>query len=535
MLTSMASKTSTIRAQLPVRGKGNTKCHIHKDNDVLLLCQDCKVLICLTCSLSTHKAHNGSFVELSETKYQNQNIILDFINETDKVNIPKLNHEITTSRTKITSCKPLYDKLRKDILDHSNQCKEELDLITAEYLSLCDMMEVAATDRFQTHISEMKGRRERLRELSSEYRQTIQTGTAILMYDSVSEILELDTDIPPAPTIDLAGFTPSKNRQSHIKQAMGNISIPTDRTESSSSPVVRPKQSAGQTSEVGYNLHPTVMSQFSYPDGVTSVCPTSDGYAWLCDCKNGSVKLITYKGQVLQKNKHIENIRDISLDPTTGRLWFCCREGKIVCEVSTSSTPVTRFTTEYRPYSLCVTREGRVVVGTGSREQGYKVVMYTTDGRMLHTAILKSSGIGFVQSITQCGVTGNIAVISSNYISGDYANPHNYIRHVIVYNQTLQDLVIYRGEDIPQTRWSYLRRFITPDKFDPDRVVYDSRGNLVIADRSTNTIELISGSGKYIETLHTNKSGHQTIGVQTDDVLWATGDWGFKLLKYYND
>lgn len=537
----MASKTSTIRAQLPVRGKGNTKCHIHKDNDVLLLCQDCKVLICLTCSLSTHKAHNGSFVELSEMEQKYQNIILDFVNNTDRVYIPKLNQEITTSLAKLASCKPLSDIIRENILDHSNQCKEELDLMTAGYLSLCDKMEVAATDSIQTHITNMEGRLAMLRNLSSECKQILQTGTDVLVYDSVSEIQELDTDIPPTPNINLVEFTPGKDRHGFLKKALGNINSPTDRTGSSTGShsyqkrVATPKQSSGQMSKFRYNLRPIVMSQFSYSDGVTSICPTSDGQAWLCDYGSDTVKLVNIEGKVLQTIQHSSNIRHISLDPTTGRLWFCCRKERIVFEVSTSSIPVTRFTTEDDPYSLCVTREGRVVVGTGSRKQGFRLIMYTADGRVLHTASVERSGAGFIQCITHCSVIGNIAVASCKHISGDYHSPKNYRRHVIVYNQTLQYLVNYRGEDIPRIRWSSFRRFITPDKFDPDTVVYDSRGNLVIADRSTNTIQLISGAGRYIGACHTYKGGHQAVSVQKDDVVWATCDRGFKLLMYYSD
>ncbi|XP_033760838.1 uncharacterized protein LOC117342728 [Pecten maximus] len=399
-------------------------------------------------------------------------------------------------------------------------------------------MEVAAMDLIQTHITDLESRLKTLRELSSEYKQTLHTGTSVLVYDSVSEIREMDPDIPPTPNIDMAEFTPGMDRLSHLKQAIGNLKLTTDHLQVGSAtsghsdqrPVVRPNQSTevGQasTGEVRYKLRdrPTVMSQFPYPGKyITSICPTSDGRAWLCNCNSKAVNLINNQGQVIQAIRHSGNIWDISLDPTTGRLWFCCY-GNTICEESTPSTPVSRFTTEDVPFSLCVTREGRVVVGTWDYRKVYKVWVYTVDGQVLHTAIVE----GVVLSITQCGVTGNIAVVVD-------------CKRIIVYNSTLQLLVHYQGEGSQaQGEGIQVQVSVTPDKFGPGTVVYDSKGNIVIADQIRKTIELISGAGKYIKTLHTNKGYQGVVGIQKGDVLWSnlvldTGGYGLKLLKYYRD
>ncbi|XP_021379560.1 uncharacterized protein LOC110467021 [Mizuhopecten yessoensis] len=551
----MATKHSSPSPQVPVRIKGHTKCLYHKDNEVVLLCQDCGLLICTTCSITTHKTHIDSFCEISKITNEQKNTLLDFMNETENIEIPKLKNEIQSARNEISTSESNYKKLSVNIKKQRDQCKLDLDKITEDHLAICNKMEKGTTDLLRIHITNLEDRLDTLVKLSSECKQTLQTGTAVLVYDSVSEIQDMDLDIPQAPYIDMTEFTPDNNRQRHLEQAMGKMKTPTDHFKAGSAPsghseqgpVVRPKLSksteTGQasTGAVLYTLcdSPTVISQFSYPGGISSICPTSNGRAWLCHYKTNTVKLINNKGnffsnkpKVIQKIQHNSNITDISLDPTTGRLWFCCKAERSICEVSTSSTPVTRFTTEGDPNSLCVTREGRVVVGTGGR-QGYKVVMYTADGQVLHTATVEGSGTGSVLSIAQCGVTGNIAIVSSKLISGDSSDPNNYRRHITVYNPTLQFLVHYRGEGIQA------REAITPDKFDPVTVVYDSKGNIVIADYRRNTIELISGAGKYIKTLHTNK-GQGQVGIQKDDVLWScleldTGEWGLKLLKYYSD
>ncbi|XP_033751299.1 uncharacterized protein DDB_G0279899-like [Pecten maximus] len=283
-------------AQLPIRSKGNSKCSIHKEKDVVFVCQECENLICTTCCLSeNHKNHIDSLRELSEIKTEKTNTIVDFVNDTEKVNIPKLNQEIISSRTKMSTYKTHYENLRKNIIENNIQCKLELDKLTEDYISLCHTMEAATTDIIQTHITDLERRLDTLRNLLSEYKQTLQIGTAVLVYDSVSEIQEMDSTIPPTPDIDMAEFTPGKDRQSLLKQAVGNIIIPDE--------LLR------------YTIpdSPTVMSEFTYPDDITSICLTSDGRAWLCDCSNDTVNLINTKGQVIQTIQHNSDIQDISL------------------------------------------------------------------------------------------------------------------------------------------------------------------------------------------------------------------------------
>ncbi|XP_033754864.1 uncharacterized protein LOC117337845 [Pecten maximus] len=432
---------SIIKAQDAIRPKGHPKCQIHKQNDVVISCQECRMLICITCSISTHKQHIDSFQELNKIETEQNQILQDFLNETDNVKIPKLNQEIVSSRTKMSSCKPMYDKLRKDIIDNKNQCKNQLDKLADDYISICDKMEVAAMDLIQTHITDLERRLDTLKKLSPDYKQALQTGTGVLVYDSVSEIREMDTDIPPTPDIQTE-FTPGMDRQGHLKQALGNMKLPTDHLQagattsdhSAQSPVVQPKLSteAGQASTraVRFKLcdRPTVMSQLSYRDLITSLCPTSDGGAWLSVYNSDTVKFINNKGQVKQTIQYKGDIWDISVDPTTGHLWFCCRNKRTICEVTSSFTQVTRFTVDGYPNSLCVTREGRVVVGT----QSNKVLMYTLDGQVLHRAIVEKSVTGVVQSITHCGNTGNIAIVSGQLIRWDASDPYSFRRHIIV-------------------------------------------------------------------------------------------------------
>ncbi|XP_060068624.1 uncharacterized protein LOC132548760 isoform X2 [Ylistrum balloti] len=546
----MASKygRSILRQQYPIRTKGNSRCPSHSDNDVILQCQDCNILICVTCSITSHKTHIDSFRELSKIHNEQKSNLQAFVNQTDNEEIPKLKEEIMSSQRKLSTFEQKYKTISESIFKQRDRCKLEIDKITEEYIAICENMEKATSYLLQTHVSNLEEKLEALEKISSECKQTLQTGTAVHVYDSVSEVHEMDLDFPPTPNIDMAEFTLNKDLQSLLKQAMGDMKISPNLVKSGSRNSAQGLVTGPKFSNIGVSGRSsgtvlyrflessTVITQLLYQHGITSICPTPDGRAWLCNMHTNTVKLIsnksrplTKKAKVLQEIQHKSDLTDISLDPTTGRLWFCCGDERTIYEVS-SSKPVSKYTIEEFPASLCTTKEGQVVVGTWGT-QGYNVLMYTADGRVLHTTTVESSGTGVVQSITQCPVTGNIAVVSSKLFRGDGSDPDNFRRHVIVYNSTLQPLVHYRGEGI---------QAVTPDKFDPFTVTYDSKGNIVVGDITRNTIELISGLGEYIKTLHTNKRDQGPVGIQNNDVLWShlmfdSGKWGLKLLKYYND
>lgn len=497
------------------------------------------MLICTTCSITIHKSHIDTFVELSRIKVQHTAFLQDFVNETDNVNIPKLNQLIISEQNELSQCKPKYGKLREKIKEENEECKLQLDRIAEEHLALCDRMEIASTQLIQTRITDMEERMETLKKLSSESKQTLQAGSAVLVYDSVSEIQEMELDIPQARDKGIAEFTPGNDRRSLLKQATGSMTVPdelfliTTATHSISNKgfVVKTKRPTYtdqiSTETVGYRLHdkPEVISKFVYPDTMTTICPTTDGCAWLCDRFNGNVVLVNNKGKVMQKIERTDKrIDDISLHPTTGRLWSCGVGSETIYEISASNNLVPMFNTSGGlPTSICLTKEGRVVVGVGC-EKGYKIEMYTVDGRVLHTVLDGVSGPGLVVSIAHCPVTGNVAIVGNN----DYKDNKLYIT---VHDPTLQQLFTYHGE-----------RMQSPDEstvaFDPVTVVYDSKGNIVVNDRSRKTIELVSGEGKHIKTLVTNKGAVGEIGIQKDDVLWShlkIGKWGVKLFKYYCD
>ncbi|XP_069112243.1 uncharacterized protein [Argopecten irradians] len=274
---------------------------------------------------------------------------------------------------------------------------------------------------------------------------------------------------------------------------------------------------------------PAVISQFNYPNNITSIHPTGDGHAWISDSQSKTIVLVDDKGTVERKVTHHDgSIADISIASNTKHIWFCCLNEKTIYEVpTTSDQPTKRFKTADEPFYLCVTKDGNVVVGSEC-----KVTVYDGNGTVLHQTTRDVSGVVSPASIAQCPVTGNVAIVNGEPTGSDTDNIKSWRSHVIVFDKTLDVKFRYKGEGIQN------HEAAPTHLFGPNSISYDSFGNLAIADYKTYTVELINGSGQFIKTLHRNSREQGAIGIDTGNVLWTeleldSGEWIIQLMKYY--
>ncbi|XP_033743987.1 uncharacterized protein LOC117329885 [Pecten maximus] len=234
-----------------------------------------------------------------------------------------------------------------------------------------------------------------------------------------------------------------------------------------------------------------------------------------------TLTLLDRKGTVIQKVTQKAVINDISLSPTTRRLWVCDRENNILELVSGQLTH--RFRTKEEPRCLCVTASNHVIVGMVKH-----ISKFTTQGQMVLTTMAVGTEKPLVCTpgrITECPVTHNVAVIDfSDKRHGGDGN-----QHVVVMDTNLQELFVYRG-DIPST---YKTSQTGGKTFNPQSVVYDSVGNLIIRDYNNDRVLLLSGGGEFLRIIHRERDWTWAVGVDRKDVLWAVFGYNIvKLLQY---
>ncbi|XP_069140007.1 uncharacterized protein [Argopecten irradians] len=494
--------SAQLAEQLPIRTKGNSKCPNHRQKDIIFLCVDCdEEMICATCSITTHKSHE--LVELSSVKTQHNSKLQHFINTTENNALPQLKMEIQLTQKELKENSQYFSGLRAKVTEYGQKCKQEIDDFIQENKATCDKMELRNQNLLKDHIKELQKRITSLERFLNECKQTLQNGTTVQAHDVVLDIQKLDSKIPDLPKQQWPKFHPSQDMFDQLKKAIGSLS--TDHKV--------------KIIKIKLLREPVVQSQCKFRHHITSIRPTKGNRAWVCNFESNILELIDLKWQTQKKIKNEDKIRDISISRKTGHVWFCCKEAKTVCEVSSSSKiPVIKFRTDETPYSICVTKSELVVLGSEN-----KVSIYTQNGHMLHSSSHQMSGISSAGEITQCPVTGNIAVLSAEILKG--SDKDNWKGKIIIYDEKLKVKSYYSGGE---------RR---ADTFGPGSVAYDLNGNLVVADMKQHSVELISGLGHHIKTLSSTK-GQGVIGLEEGQILWTTsepspGKWEVQLLKYF--
>ncbi|XP_021372372.1 uncharacterized protein LOC110462639 [Mizuhopecten yessoensis] len=500
--------------QLPIRVKGSSKCPNHKQNEIIFVCIDCdEELICATCCVLAHKSHE--FVELSSVTRQKNSMLQEFVNDTEKYALPQLKIEIQSTHNELTENGAYFCQLRTGVKQQGEKCKQEIDDLITENIKICDKMEIINQNLLKDHINQLQQQYATLDCLLNECKQTLQTGTAVLVHDLVSDVQKLDSKIPNLPTQRRPDFQPCKDKLDFLKKVVGTLSTERFHKE--------------KVIKIKLLKEPVACSKFKFRHHISRICPTTESHAWISNIESNLIELIDTKGQTQQDVRHLDKIRDISRSPKTGHIWFCCKEAKTVCEVSASSKkPVIKFKTNDQPYSICVTKEESVVLGMEN-----KVTIYSENGVILHSSSHDMSGIASSGEITQCPITSNIAVLSAEILKRKDSGEDAWKGNVIIYDRKLQVKTHYKGKGIQSSETP------TEELFCPRSISYDRNGNLLVADMKRNTIELISGLGQYIKTLCYNTQGQGVIGLENGQVLWttskpSTGKWEIQLLKYYS-
>ncbi|XP_069108714.1 tripartite motif-containing protein 2-like [Argopecten irradians] len=522
-------------ANIPVRTEGQTTCNHHKGRQLDWFCEKCQEPICAKCISTIHKSH--PMCELSEVTLKKKQDIRNFIEKTEKNDLVQIGKYITSTDTLLKDNDNIFDKLSHELKMQTEKLKQDLDNLREETLSLYQNLKDDNIKLIQKYKQELEMLNKQLKHQIQKCKTTLQQGSHIQIYDTKCEI-DSRIHIPVKPTLDTVSFNPNNTPKGHLVQALGKVTTSgqrhtsTDQKWSVSLADGQQQPSSQQQSEdkgkkaVARKTLLTetkVVEEWESPCGITSICPTTDDQAWTR--YSDTLTLLDRKGTVIQKVTHKAYINDISLSPTTHRLWACDDQNNILELVSGQLTQ--QFTTKTYPYSICITAKNHVIVGMSGN-----VSKYTTQGQMVLTTMAAGTGKPLVCTpyrITECPVTNNVAVIdhSDEHDGGD-GN-----KHVVVMDTDFQKLFVYRG-DIPSTCKQSPQTGGEP--FNPCGIVYDSQGSLIIGDLNNKNVVLVSKDGKGLRILHTDRDTVWAVGVGRDDLLWisiVSNAWYVKMLQYY--
>jgi len=493
----MASNPAT-QAQIPIRSQGQNECPDHQA-EVVFYCKDCGgQLICLKCATTSHQGH--TFDNVSDVAVEKKWKIQDYIRKAEKTELPQIEHKIESIDKKIKEKTKHEQLLTQEIQSKREKLKTEIDEIIEEFVKTCRQVEQHNRDRLSKYKQELQAVYTQLSQRVDKWKETIDSGNNITVIDVEKEIYK-ESHETLSPALQIVEFSERQCPTSLLENAVGTLSVQTEKELTDG----RVKQFRSNDSKI--------ITDFKHSTNITSI-EKSNTVSVCVSCKNDKyVSFLTLKGKVKQTVKAASNVRDISVSPVTGKLWFCCWD-QTIYEVS-SKTPSQRFTADSHLLRLCVTLDNTLVVLTVD----YIVIVYNTTGKVLHT----THGTGNSLATTPCNVTvnnstGDIAVCDSDW--SDYGGRDK--PHVTVFTNKLNIKHRYCG----------LRKAMK-FRFNPWDAVYDSKGQLPIADFDNMCIQLVSGEGQFLTVLYTDSVHPRSLTLIQDGLLCVGFDCKtIKVIQY---
>ncbi|XP_033754695.1 uncharacterized protein DDB_G0279899-like [Pecten maximus] len=219
----MASNEPTIDqcGQIPVRVKGNSQCSFHKNKEVILHCLDCDILICLSCSISIHNGHK--LAEIENIIPLKRDVLMDFVNDTENNKLVQIRDEIKLIDDKIAENDTRFVELGQLMMQQAESCKSKLDVLTGEFVSLCDKMEMENRKLLLTFKRELKQRYKLLVKQVKECKEVLQSGTAVDLFDATTGLSSAGLPLPVEPELSGLEFRPCASPTKQLRKALGSL------------------------------------------------------------------------------------------------------------------------------------------------------------------------------------------------------------------------------------------------------------------------------------------------------------------------
>ncbi|XP_033755770.1 B-box type zinc finger protein ncl-1-like [Pecten maximus] len=198
-------------ACIPVRTKGSTKCLQHKQKDVIFYCATCKTLVCPTCGISDRYCKQHDLHDISDVATEKTEEIRTFMNNVESRELPKLKLEIRSIGQKLTENSTLFHDLCKKMRVQASRCKEEIDILTSEFVSLCGRMENTNATLLRDYQKELQNIHDSLVQKTDECKHTLQKGTKIEIFDAAGDLPDLEKPIiPEVQEMETVEFKPQE-------------------------------------------------------------------------------------------------------------------------------------------------------------------------------------------------------------------------------------------------------------------------------------------------------------------------------------
>ena len=489
-------------------------CPRHRNEEIIVVCKQCDVLLCLICKLMEHEHHVTRLV--SEEAADMRNDLTDMLQHQIGVS-ESLHSEKDMLQTNKTNIERGLDNELAKIRRHASKLERQIERERMdkerELIRHYENLHKDTTDTYEIvneNHEEFAGVSRKAQNLLDNEDDVTIVREGPRIY---KKLRDLERKRTPAPTaLPSKTFIPGDADDDQIHQLMGYVtdrgSISTARSRDS---IRRPAATSTYTRDPSHVLNASLTSSFqlAFSDRlgyINGIAPAGSNKAWVSMLDHTAVTLVDNTGTIYDQVDIGEANGGLASDCQGGCFISCPRSRSVKRIKTTGATKVETILSNLKeePYGLatrnsengseelfiCFFGAGDITFG---RQRGF-IRAYSVFGEEIYS----------VMTSVQAPVRIDADPRSERLCVSDHTNGV-----VAMFDKTGRSVKAqYSGnnDNLP---------------FRPLGLCFDTRGGVVLTDWETGGIQRISTDGKFMHNLLVNTDGPQTVAVDDSQQLWV--------------
>ena len=485
-------------AQVCDRLRGEETCPFHKGHNITSLCKTCGILVCMKCVMSSeHEGH--TFKEITSCLREPTDNLAKHITEIEKRLLIVVDRELSEMKIQRAQSVQKHTKGVEQIKEQRQQAHRQIDINTDSMIVQWDEHSQQVLDVLDKHILVLESLQIQLNEERKECSEILHRGSNILKFDAGFEITKKTKKerIPKPPNISVLKYNKcDQNFEEMLLKAMGILEEVHSKPDVAELPDSTEALSGENMKQYRYTLFESISNSNNRPNEFHAISPIGHNAAWATSNvyydgfktyrENNQLYLIDSTRKVVQRVDLDTNMFMIQTHPVTKQVFCICNADNSVKRIDTNTGKSTTIVKcEIGIHRLKVTHDDHVIVGKRFAKDA--IYRYKLTGELVNKSLAKFK----VYDIDHSPHT-NIVAISRGK------------EGVTLLNSDLTMMKTYN--------WK---------KCDCTSAIFDSYGNLVVADYSNMDICVLEGKSlSYIQKLKIDGITRPLRLKLCDNTLW---------------
>ncbi|XP_078309992.1 uncharacterized protein LOC144618180 [Crassostrea virginica] len=451
------------------------ECVIHNNKACEHRCTECDIFVCSFCTAS--KEHRGhEFLKLEELfKTKKQNIQND-AEELESQFMPAYEDIAIDLEKQIASLDDQYKRLTTEMSKQREEIHREIDIVINQMENEIGEIKVKHHSFLQKHLDEIKQLQSSTQQSLLSLREMEESNEVSLtiQYSSKNEKFGI---IPPKLKIIMPKFIPKRILREQLRDVFGEVTSLSTTMEDKEHTSKKPNTSGRELLD-----YPQVLNTIKTGQKKLRSVTCLNQEQILTSGMTADIKCFNIEG-VLQKTiktKSGEFPNDLAVHRDEALLYSDWKT-RIVYKLKNDQTEAIITLQGWRPYNLCVTSSGDLLVTMYSDDYTQSKVVHYSGSTVKQTIQFDDegqplySGNGFVKYISE---NRNLDICVADYKAGA----------VVVVNQAGKLRFRYTGHTLPTKNQPFTPRGITTD----------SQSRILTTDCSHHCIHILEENGQFL-------------------------------------